>query len=189
MALLSESITNVFGLEGVYSDDKDDKGGETVFGISRKNWPNLELWEIVDDIKKNVAADKFKAQLSYNPKIKNLVVEFYKKEFWDKFCLDIFSQRLSDEIFEQSINLGVTKCTKNIQTALNILNRNATLWVDLVADGNFGHKTLSALRDAISGGDEKYVFGCLNLLQGAHYLSLNNEKYIRGWIKRAQWNY
>ena len=68
------------------------------------------------------------------------------------------------------------------------LNRNGTVWDDIVEDGKVGPATRKALQEAIKK-DSKYLFGILNILQGAFYVNLKNEKYIRGWISRAKWTY
>ena len=47
-----EDIFNkTMGIEGGYVDDPDDRGGETYKGISRKNHPAWEGWEIIDSMK------------------------------------------------------------------------------------------------------------------------------------------
>ena len=189
MAVISESLRALYDVEGIYSNDPDDSGGETIFGIARKHWPKLYLWHFVDSITgmKLSPMERDKAFKNDGALITE-VANFYRREFWDMYSLDLFTQRLADEIFEQSVNLGTGRCTRNIQTALNILNKSGTLWEDVKIDGNFGATTLRVLRQAVKT-DERYIIGCLNLLQGTHYLALNNEKYIRGWIKRAQWLY
>lgn len=185
------ALMETYGIEGIYSIDPDDSGGETVFGVARKKWPDLELWETVDFITGRTLAEKKKANkstvnqlLANNSKLQEQLKEFYSKEFWDKFHLDEFPQILCNEIFEQSVNIGVKQCTKHIQRTLNILNRNETAWGDIEDDGLFGDGTLKALRAGVEK-DLKYVVKILNMYQGAFYLELKNEKYIRGWSTRT----
>ena len=41
----SEAITFILDHEGGYVDDKTDPGGETKFGISKRQYPNLNIKE------------------------------------------------------------------------------------------------------------------------------------------------
>lgn len=49
--IVKHAIKRILSLEGGYVNDPDDSGGETIFGITRKNYPNLRLWSIVDKTK------------------------------------------------------------------------------------------------------------------------------------------
>lgn len=191
MGSLAPALMETYEVEGIYSLDPDDSGGETVFGVARKKWPNLELWKTVDLITGASLSEKIKAnkstvkQLLVNSsKLQEQLKEFYNKEFWGKFHLDEFPQILCNEIFEQSVNIGVKQCTKHIQRTLNILNRDESAWNDIDDDGVFGDETLKALRIGVEK-DLKYVVKILNMYQGAFYLDLKNEKYIRGWSTRT----
>ena len=48
MADVTKLVPHILKFEGGYVNDKDDKGGETFMGITRKNHPNLKMWDIVD---------------------------------------------------------------------------------------------------------------------------------------------
>ena len=194
MANFSESLRNLYGLEGIYSLDPDDPGGETVYGVARNKWPGLKLWEIIDHItgstlQKKLAHFKISKMLIANSdQVKDEVENFYRREFWNSFDCDNLPQMIAEELFEQSVNIGVRQCSLHLQRALNILNRNETAWDDIDEDGRVGRATRKALTEAIKK-DSKYLFGILNILQGAFYVNLGNEKYIRGWISRAMWTY
>jgi len=189
MGDIYSAFNGLFGHEGVYDNDPDDPGGETVYGVARKHWPNLPLWARVDRIRGNETNKKIIAKkISEDPFLMKEIQLFYKKEFWDIFSCDLLPQPLAYEIFEQSVNVGRKQCSLHIQRAVNILNRDGTLWPDVAEDGVFGKGTLAALISA-SKNDTKYLVGILNVLQGAFYVSLKKEKFIRGWITRAQWVY
>lgn len=191
MGDFAPALMGTYGVEGIYSLDPDDPGGETVFGVARKKWPNLALWKTVDLITGASLSEKVKANkntvrqlIANSSKLQEQLKEFYKQEFWDKLHLDEFPQILCNEIFEQAVNIGVVQCIKHIQRTLNILNRNETAWDDIEEDGLFGNGTLRALKAGIEK-DLNYVVKILNMYQGAFYLELKNEKYIRGWSTRV----
>ena len=188
MADLFKSEALLFGHEGVYSvNDPDDPGGETVFGVAREKWPNIGLWAVVDKIKKqNISKPKsfLIEEIEASSEVRDAIDKFYRAQFWDKFGLDHQPQIVADEIFEQSVNIGVSGCTKHIQKTCNILNRNGSLWEDTIVDGVFGKGTREVMDLCIK--DSVYYFvSVMNLYQGAFYLELKKEKYIRGWSKRA----
>lgn len=45
------ALRKILRWEGGYVNDPDDSGGETIFGISRRSWPNLNLWSLLDEYK------------------------------------------------------------------------------------------------------------------------------------------
>jgi len=74
---------------------------------------------------------------------------------------------------------------------LNYLNRNGSLFADLVVDGKIGPASLSALHRILSDGDEEILLIMMNVLQGNHYMeymskSPTQERYARGWFKRVR---
>lgn len=93
------------------------------------------------------------------------------------------------ELFEMAVNIGRTKAISMLQKILNLLNRNESLYEDILVDGIFGRITLATLRTSLEHNDAKLFLNLLNILQGSFYveLMLNNpvyEKYI-GWFNRV----
>jgi len=172
--------------EGGYSNDKDDKGGETYKGISRVYNPDWGGWFIIDELKKMSASGyQFSHLLENNQELQRLVQNFYKKEYWDKFRGDDLPPIISEELFEQSVNLGNWKTAgKQLQKALNLLNRNGKLFDDLKVDGIIGTKTLQAVNKV----NDRRLLKVLNGLQFMHYYNIDikhheYEKFV-GWFDR-----
>lgn len=188
------SYAQVVGIEGVYDNDTNDTGGETVFGISRNNFPNWAGWSIVDQYKSQFGAGStaFLNALSGDQRIAELRETWYKDNFWDKLGLDsINDYSLAYEIFDQSVNLGVGKTTQLLQQALNALNYNYQFGSDLVVDGAVGPATRQRLMDV--GNNSKYtevLRKAMDGLQVGWYINLGNSnsgrsnyrKYVRGWL-------
>lgn len=188
------AYSQVVALEGTYSMDPNDTGGETVFGISRNNFPKWSGWETVDRLKNNYAGDKkaFLAALNQDMLLSIEVKNWYKKEFWDKFDLDSISNySLSYEIFDQAVNLGVSRTTGHIQLAINALNYNHVFGADLVVDRKIGPMTRLKLTDV--GNNVRYTEALRKALDGLqvnHYITLGTtsnsksdyRKYTRGWL-------
>ena len=102
--------------EGGYAMVPGDLGGETYAGITRKNFPKWEGWDIVDAAK----------PLKWNQRIKNnllddLVEKFYKKVFWDVVDGDDITDQLTAErLFDFGVNAGQGRSIKEIQEVLGI---------------------------------------------------------------------
>lgn len=186
MAEFMEAYNITMGNEGGYSNDPDDAGKETMCGISRRYFPNWEGWKIVDQVKSsNGNIDNLLKDTSF----KMLVAKFYKATFWDVFLGDeIENQDVANELFDTGVNMGVKTAVTFLQKSLNVLNKNATLFPDLVEDGSIGNKTLIALKN-LNRSDIHVLLIFMNVCQGQHYMeymqkSPTQEKFARGWASR-----
>ena len=171
-------ITSKF--EGGYSFDKDDFGGETYKGISRKYHPSWLGWKIVDS---NDMGD---------PNLQKLVLLFYKSNFWDPNLLTEFpSQHIANEMFDTGVNIGVKTAAMFLQKALNVLNKNGKLYSDMIVDGIIGDQTMISLKWLVKNVGDKELYKVLNIFQGAHYVNVMmkhpvQEKFAYGWLKRVE---
>lgn len=186
MSNFNRAFDQLLSIEGSYANDPADSGGETVCGIARKHWPAWEGWAIVDWLK---AKSGFPGNLSSSLDLQGFVHSFYKREFWDKFNLDDVSYSLGHEIFEQSVNLGISRTSRHLQEVLNALNYNQQWGVDLKVDGKFGPASRSRLDLALKAGRFKAVQYGINGLQCAYYIELANSrpsqrKFTNGWLSQ-----
>lgn len=112
MANFDEEFKKLIFVEGGYVNDKDDSGGETYLGISRKNNPNWKGWRIIDDIKK-INVNNITNKLKQNDTLTKYVKEIYKEKYWDTIYLDeVPSQKIAHQIFDTAVNMGVSKAIK-----------------------------------------------------------------------------
>lgn len=182
MANFNEAFDITMGHEGGYSNDSHDTGGETYKGIARNYHPHWSGWNLIDDTKPNIS----------HKDLDQYVRDFYEDKFWDINRLDDFdSQDIANEIFDTGVNMGISRAAKFLQESLNYLNRNGSLFDDLVEDGNIGPATLSALNEILSHGDEEILLVMLNVCQGRHYMeymkkSPTQERFARGWFSRVK---
>lgn len=104
MQLTDDFLTRVLKWESGYVNDPQDKGGETIFGISRRYWPQLSLWAAVDELKSKSLLNKVSEEM-LKSKFKNeirMVYQVYANVVDSK--LDNLYQR-----FDFAVNAG----TKN----------------------------------------------------------------------------
>jgi lysozyme family protein len=178
MADFNMAFDVTMGHEGGYVNDPDDAGGETYRGIARAYNPQWSGWDLIDDQKPNIDDDEL------DPHVR----KFYEERYWDVNRLDDFPQSIAMEMFDTGVNMGVGRAAKFLQESLNYLNRNGSLFADLVVDGKIGPASLNAL--AKVKNDEQILLTMMNVCQGRHYMeymrkSPTQEKYARGWFKRV----
>ncbi len=80
-----QSLSIVLAFEGGYINDPHDPGGETNFGISKKEYPTLNI--------KSLTKDK--------------VADIYKRDYWDKCRCDRLHPGVALLVFDTAVNMGV----------------------------------------------------------------------------------
>lgn len=159
-AFFDEAFKITVGLEGGYSNDPDDAGGETKFGITKREHPNLDI--------KNLTVEDAK--------------ELYYTEVWNRLGLDrIEFFGIASELFDTAVNCGTVTAVRFAQRACNALGST------IAVDGYIGIITIAALN---KHGAENLtlLLKAMNCLQGARYVEItevkpNQKKFFRGWLK------
>lgn len=179
-------LRKVFDVEGGYSNDPVDIGGETICGIARNYWPNWKGWKLVDKMKADGMVPR------PTEAIVDMATAFYRRQFWDPIRGDdLEDYDVAHEVFEIGVNLGTSKATTMLQEALNLLNRNGDSWDELIEDGRIGPRTLATLRTCLAQRNgSAHLVKVLNTLQGMHYVQLarvkpSQERFLRGWLSRT----
>jgi len=118
MADYKHAIVKVLRHEGGYVNDKDDTGGETYKGVSRKNWPRWTGWAFVDVAKKQA---NFPASLYKISQLQDSVMDFYRDNFWKpvggNFIVD---QDIADMLVDSAVNEGIKPAVKRAQKIVGI---------------------------------------------------------------------
>lgn len=185
---IAEGITGRF--EGGYADHKDDKGGETAFGIARKFWPDWEGWKKIDEYKAQYYKTKPRTMLStwINNSAKvvteptmDMVSMFYKTNFWDVMKLDaILDQQLANTVYDFAVNSGTDRAARTLQQAAN-----DTGLVTLSVDGKIGAKSLAA----INALNPQNVYMNYNRRREAFYRSIasgSQAQFLKSWLNRLK---
>jgi lysozyme family protein len=169
-----EIIKEVVLIEGGYSDNPDDTGGRTRYGITE------------------AVARKhgYKGQMRDLPK--DMAIDIYRIDYWDPIRGDDLleaDESIAFEVFDTGVNCGTGTAARLLQRALNVLNRKQALYFDIVVDGGIGPVTIATLNQYLANRDAKELWKTLNCLQGARYVELcerreANETHFYGWIKK-----
>ena len=189
MADFKPALKKILQFEGGYSNDPDDAGGETYKGISRRYHPDWRGWEKIDSLKES---HNFPGNCEADPNLEEKVGDHYRQFYWNRFLGDeISDQNIAEELFDTAVNLGVGRAVSFLQQGLNLLNRNETLYADLVVDSSLGLKTLGALKTYLESDRPDILLKIMNVLQGKHYIdymtrSPVQEKFARDWFSRVE---
>lgn len=101
------------GISVGYVNDPDDRGGETIAGVSRRFWPSWRGWEIVDESK---LKDNFPASLKDNAELFALVLKFYQTNFWNAIAGDdINNTEIAKLIADAAVLEGIVGAIKRAQ--------------------------------------------------------------------------
>ena len=143
----------------MYSNDIDDAGGETKFGISKRSYTNLDI--------KNLSVEKAK--------------EIYKKDFWEnQNYKNIKNKKLAIKVFDLAVNVGASRANKLTKRALRAVNKkveeNGALDDVTICLINESDATdlLSALKSEAAGYYRLIVS-----------TKPHRAKFLKGWLNRA----
>jgi lysozyme family protein len=163
------AVNVVLEHEGGLSNDKDDKGGITRWGISLRY---LELEHIDPNGDGIIDAHDVRGLT------KQEAIDIYKAHWWNKYSYNkIKDLRLATKVFDLAVNAGAVRAHKLLQQAIGT-----------TVDGLLGPRTI-AITNVQQAGE---VLAQLRLEAREFYLGLIQakpiyEKYRNGWLARAAW--
>jgi len=176
MTNLSEyAIDKLLQHEGKYSNDPNDRGGETYCGITRKNFPSLFLWTLLDQGQQEE------------------VLLLHVHKFYESWWFDIGAEQISDdklavEYFLASVNCGKHKAVKMLQRSLNLLSRDGKDYLMVGEDGIFGNNTHTAMSRLVAKRGDGLLRKMFNVQLGMHYIGIwdrdPSQRSFIGWFDR-----
>lgn len=111
-----QAFNKLLAYEGGYSFDKNDPGGETMYGITlntaRQNGYKGEMRKLPIGVAKTIA----------------------RKEYWDKAKIDELPEEIKFDVFDTAYHSGINRAIRLLQKSLEIQ-----------ADGDFGPLTAKAI--------------------------------------------
>lgn len=160
MAKFEPAVTKTLEREGVFSDDPNDNGGATKYGISQKSYPDLDIASLT------VADAK----------------AIYRRDYWQALRLDeVESQAVADELFDTAVNCGTHVAGEFVQEALSLFGKVIEI------DGIVGPVTIATVNRYRY---PRSLLKALNGLQFEYYHDIiqrhpRQKKWFRGWLKRV----
>ena len=189
MADFLVAYTKLGPKEGGYVNNPSDTGKETWKGISRVHHPRWSGWILIDEAKNN---PHFPDVLDNLPALEDAVKSLYREEYWNRIRGDdIPQQDIADELFEAGVNCHPSNAVRFVQTAVNVLNRNQKLYLDIDVDGTMGRNTLGAIQDCIKSRSVRLLLKIMNQAQGNYYMDLlirkpDQEVFAVSWFSRVE---
>jgi lysozyme family protein len=168
-------IDAVIEKEGGFTDHPADRGGPTRWGITERV----------------ARAHGYAGPMRAFPAER--AAAMYRKLYWQRPRFDQVATRaalIAAELFDTGVNMGPRVATGFLQRALNALNRGASDYPDIAADGRIGPATLAALDGFLArrgAAGERVLLKAIEALQGERYLHLAesrpaNEAFLYGWL-------
>jgi lysozyme family protein len=99
----------------------------------------------------------FPKVLETNDTLQGLVMDFYKKNYLDKYMGDKLGERTGMEMFDQSVNIGTGRAIEYLQRSLNILNNRQKLYTDVKVDGAMGAQSFGAYKSCCAKQGRIYL--------------------------------
>jgi len=92
-------IARTIGHEGAYNNDADDPGGETKYGISKAQYPNVDILNLTEDE----------------------AYAIYERDYYTAIGLNrIGSPRIRWKVFDIGVNIGQRKAVKMLQRSVGV---------------------------------------------------------------------
>lgn len=164
-AIFEQALAHVLDMEGGWTDDPIDPGGPTNKGITLAE---LARWDRTE-----VSADTVPALRSRLRAIdKATVRQIYRANYWQPACCAELPAPIALFHFDASVNQGVSRATRFLQTALGV-----------EVDGEIGPITLAA---AVAADPTELIETCSELRRD-HYRGLSHFwRFGRGWLNRVE---
>lgn len=164
--------------EGGFTNDPDDPGGPTKYGITQKTYSDFIGRPVTVDEMRDLTPEQ--AAAVYTKK-------YIGDPGFDKVLA--ISDAIGEEVIDSGVNCGVEESGRWLQQCLNALNRQGRDYADIAEDGACGAGTIAALHTYLQkrqADGELVMVRYLNALQGAYYITIsqkhkNLEDYVFGW--------
>lgn len=165
------AFSHTIKLEGGYSDDPDDPGGETNLGITRRT---ARRGGYKGDMRSLTIEQAEEIYLNLYWKSKYLPLE--KIAAWDLL--------LAIELFDSGVNCGVRTAAKFLQRAINVLRE-----IPIKVDGWAGSGTLKALKTSERDIRKRNIAKLCNHFQISYYIAISKKKtklkkFLSGWLDK-----
>jgi lysozyme family protein len=164
--IFNKAINFTFQAEGFLSNDKDDPGGLTKFGISQKQHPNIDV--------KNLTLEDAK--------------EIYYRDYWKKIKCDMIcsiNPKIAIIVFDTHVNTG--RGIKLLQQTIKQFPTSPFNQISI--DGIYGNQTHTLLKDLNQIAPNYIIYNYLiNRIFYYNYISRKNpklKKFLSGWINRV----
>ena len=142
-----------------FTDDPDDRGGATKYGISQRAYPTLDIRNLTEQQARDI----------------------YKRDYWDRILGDqIKVEIIAENIFDTCVNMGVRTGSRLAQIALEIKPADGVI-------GTASLKVINAVDEERFLA--LYTISKIARYRDICMKNRSQKKYLLGWINRALGGY
>lgn len=156
------SFARMIKSEGGYVWDKDDRGGETNFGVTIAAWGTY--------LKRAIQPGEMKALTV------DMVKPFYKSMYWDLVKCDSLPVGVDYAVFDFAVNAGTGRAAKFLQRAVGADD-----------DGVIGPGTLGLVaKKNVATLLEDFANQKRRFYAGLAATNPTQQKFLKGWLARVE---
>lgn len=179
MADFSKAQAFVAKWEGGFTDNRNDPGGATNYGVSLR-W----LKQVGPDAGGDIDGDGDVDVADIKALTREGAARLFKEKFWDRYGLDHFSDGLALVLYDAIVNTGPAQGVIFAQRAYNALEPREKA---LEVDGVIGPKTTAAFDEY--GDTPSFLKACIDQ-RDKFYMNLARSKsgyqvFLKGWLNRT----
>jgi lysozyme family protein len=162
-AAFHSAAARVLSNEGGFTDDPADRGGATKFGISQRQYPELNI-----------------AELS-----REEAIAIYYRDWWRRFDYEELPAAIGAKVLDLAVNVGPAQAARCLQRALRACG------IGVEEDGVLGPGTRVAARGvdvrALIAALRSEAAGHYRLIASTRHAGRANETagFLKGWLRRA----
>jgi lysozyme family protein len=169
----ARAVDIVLRHEGGISNDPNDPGGMTKYGIS------LRFLELMPD--GDITGDGKIDELDIAQLTRDQAIDLYWRKFWNLYHYNKFHDwKLAAKLFDLAVNMGPMQSHKLLQQALH------SVGMKIKIDGKLGAVSFksanAANRDALLAALRSEAAGFYRTLCAKNK---NYDKFLAGWLNRA----
>lgn len=171
-ALIGSVLASIIYVEGGYTNDPDDAGGETKYGVTAQVAREYGYTGAMEDLTKEEAT--------------KIYTELYVNEPGFDKVFEV-SPAVGHKLIDAGVNVGTMRVSDWFQETLNKYSRDGKDYPKVAVDGKVGNLTVTAFQSLIKKRGEvkacELVLKALDGYQTTYYLNLSRyAKYTVGWI-------
>lgn len=164
-------VATVFAVEGGYSNNPADPGGETNHGVTVAVARQDGYTGPMRDLPKERAEFIYRKGYVARPGFEPIIA---------------MSPAVGLKVVDAGVNAGTARAARWFQAALNQMSRGGQDYPLVSEDGQIGPQTLAAYRalERKRGRTKacELVLKLMDIQQGTHYTSLKKPMFVVGWV-------
>jgi lysozyme family protein len=155
------AVARVLEDEGGYANLASDPGGETKFGISRRDYPGVDIRDLT----------------------REEAVAIYFRDFWSRGRYAELPGQIAEKVFDLAVNIGPRAGAQCLQRALRACGHR------VAEDGVIGDATIAAAHAAVRGALlaslRSEAAGHYRMTAATWHRAGRSADFLEGWLKRA----